>query len=71
MSYSSFAFVSDAWSNAARPGLFNTVALWVHRARQRARDRQALGLIDDWNLQDLGPNRSQIDFELAKPFWRA
>ncbi len=71
MSYSSLGSVSAGWPNDARPGLLSTLTLWIHRARQRARDREALGLLNDWDRQDLGPDRSQIEFELAKPFWRA
>ena len=71
MSYSSLAFVADAWSQGAWPGLFSTLALWAQRARQRAHDRHALGLIDHWELRDLGPSRGEIEHELAKPFWRA
>ncbi len=43
-----------------------TVALW----RQRYRQRQQLGRLDDWELEDIGITRDAAMRESRKPFWR-
>ncbi len=44
-----------------------TVALW----QRRRLDRELLAVMDSRMLSDIGLTRSEIDRELAKPFWRA
>lgn len=36
----------------------------------RARERRALGRLDDRMLADLGLSRADADAEVDKPFWR-
>ena len=37
---------------------------------QRDRDRRALQALDDRLLHDIGVSRSEVEGEIAKPFWR-
>lgn len=39
-------------------------------ARRRARERRDLALVEDRDLRELGISRSEIAYELNKPFWR-
>lgn len=59
-----------AASTTARPTLAHTLALWFARARERARDLDAVALMSDRDLTDFGSNRYEVMTELAKPFWR-
>jgi uncharacterized protein YjiS (DUF1127 family) len=43
-----------------------TLRLW----RERARQRHALGRLDDRLLADIGVTRAEAERECAKPFWR-
>lgn len=52
--------------NALR-GLLHTVSTW----RARARQRDALSMLDDHMLRDIGPTRVDVEREGKKPFWRA
>ncbi len=45
----------------------DTVLDWQDRARQRHR----LGEMDDHLLRDIGLSRADLEYEAAKPFWRA
>jgi uncharacterized protein YjiS (DUF1127 family) len=47
--------------------LFALVRVW----RQRQRVRRQLAVMSDRELQDIGICRSEIDCEIAKPFWCA
>lgn len=47
--------------------LLETPLSWL----QRDRDRRALQRLDDRLLRDIGVSRSEIEGEVAKPFWRA
>jgi uncharacterized protein YjiS (DUF1127 family) len=38
--------------------------------RRRLRDREALALMDDRSLRDLGLTRYDACYEARKPFWR-
>jgi uncharacterized protein YjiS (DUF1127 family) len=38
--------------------------------RQRATDRRQLQKLDDHLLRDIGLSRADVEFEVAKPFWR-
>jgi uncharacterized protein YjiS (DUF1127 family) len=42
------------------------LAIWAERARQRG----ALGRLNDRALKDIGRGRSDVAGEAAKPFWR-
>ncbi len=62
---------SDAGSMAVRFSVpYRMLGVWFHRARSRARDRAALALLTDRDFRDIGTNRSEVVYELAKPFWR-
>lgn len=46
----------------------------IHRLRlwqRREREREQLARLSARDLQDIGLDASQADFEAAKPFWRA
>jgi|GEM_PF-1594253 len=53
------------WRNWARQ-LLATIKLW----RRRAHSRQALSLLTDQQLRDIGLCRYDARAESAKPFWR-
>jgi uncharacterized protein YjiS (DUF1127 family) len=53
-------------ATAAIEALGRTLHLW----RARARERDALTLIDERDLHDLSLSRYDVQRELAKPFWR-
>lgn len=38
--------------------------------RDLARQRRALGRLDDRLLKDIGVSRADVEQEVAKPFWR-
>jgi uncharacterized protein YjiS (DUF1127 family) len=40
---------------------------WIERTRQR----RELGRLSDHMLKDIGLNRSDVEAEVTKPFWRA
>jgi uncharacterized protein YjiS (DUF1127 family) len=42
------------------------IAFWLDLARQR----RALGRLDDRLLKDIGVSRADVEQEVAKPFWR-
>lgn len=46
--------------------LADQVLTW-HR---RARDRRALGQLDQHLLHDIGLSRADVDHEVSKPFWQ-
>ncbi len=46
--------------------LFDTVALWAERRRQR----RALAALPDHLLSDIGLSRADAEDEADKPFWR-
>lgn len=39
--------------------------------QERNRSRILLGRLDDRMLRDMGISRADVDYEAAKPFWRA
>jgi uncharacterized protein YjiS (DUF1127 family) len=47
-------------------GVFETIALWQERRRQRF----TLARLDDRMLRDIGLNGADVDVEISKPFWR-
>jgi uncharacterized protein YjiS (DUF1127 family) len=62
------------WVAPAREGLRHRLAVWSQRRRERRNLAWLLERGDvllDRDLRDLGLNRSQLDFEASKPFWRA
>jgi len=53
--------------------IMNTVAAFFDRlaaAQDRRRQRHALARLDDRMLRDIGLSMSDVEVELAKPFWR-
>jgi uncharacterized protein YjiS (DUF1127 family) len=53
-------------SNRRFAAVFDLLATWVERARQR----QALAGLDDRSLRDIGITRADAARECEKPFWR-
>ncbi len=51
----------------SRHGLIGLLLLWTNRAGQR----RALAELDDALRRDVGLTPTQVDAEIAKPFWRA
>ena len=49
------------------PKALNVLFIW----RDRVRDRQMLGDLNDHYLRDIGLSRYDIMLERSKPFWRA
>jgi uncharacterized protein YjiS (DUF1127 family) len=47
--------------------VFAYVSVW----RERGRARRQLAVMSDRELQDIGICRSEIAYEIGKPFWRA
>ena len=45
------------------------LARWYGAWRQRARDRVALAQITDRDLHDRGFSRTDLEYELNRPFW--
>ncbi len=45
---------------------FDLIWLW----RERARQRRALGALDDRLLSDIGIGRGEAEEEARRPFWR-
>ncbi|MDY0884658.1 DUF1127 domain-containing protein [Dongia soli] len=43
---------------------------WLARCHEAARQRRALGAMDDDQLKDLGLSRADIEDEIGRPFWR-
>jgi uncharacterized protein YjiS (DUF1127 family) len=46
---------------------WHLLSLW----RQRVRQRRALAMLDEHDLQDISLTRSDAEWEARKPFWRA
>lgn len=42
----------------------------LYEWRERAHQRLLLGRLDDRMLQDIGLSRSDVEHEVAKPFWQ-
>ena len=43
---------------------------WYAKCLVRSGERQALALLDDDALKDIGVTRQQANAEAAKPFWK-
>jgi uncharacterized protein YjiS (DUF1127 family) len=57
---------------AARPRFvgLGAVAAWARRYAERARQRRAIARLDDRLLRDIGLSRTDVQSEMARPFWR-
>ncbi|MBM3535634.1 MAG: DUF1127 domain-containing protein [Alphaproteobacteria bacterium] len=53
-----------------RAGIVATIIERLAEWQERARSRVLLGRMDDRMLRDMGISRSDVDVEVAKPFWR-
>ena len=53
------------------PGIWTHLGKTLHIWRQRYRERQELARWTERDLHDIGLSRSDIAYEIAKPFWRA
>jgi uncharacterized protein YjiS (DUF1127 family) len=51
-------------------GIFESVSDTIRLWRRRARERAELGRWADRDMRDAGISRADVQFELAKPFWR-
>jgi uncharacterized protein YjiS (DUF1127 family) len=47
--------------------IVEVVLTWL----ERARERRHLSQFNDHMLKDIGLSRSEVETEIAKPFWRA
>lgn len=54
-----------------RSGLFAALLDRLVEWQERSRSRVLLGRLDDRMLRDMGISRADVDYEVAKPFWRA
>ena len=52
--------------DAAIAGILDQLFTW----HQRARDRHALGLLDEHMLHDIGLSRADVEHEASKPCWQ-
>jgi uncharacterized protein YjiS (DUF1127 family) len=43
-----------------------TLTVW----RERNSQRRALASLSEYQLHDIGLSRSQVSYEIEKPFWR-
>ena len=67
----SSAMVAIDLGNASRLGaLLADVRRFWRLRRQQNRDRRLLARFTERELQDLGITRSDVDRELARPFWQ-
>lgn len=54
-----------------RSGFFAALVNALLDWQERNRSRILLGRLDDRALRDMGISRADVDYETAKPFWRA
>ena len=54
-----------------RSGFFAALVDRLLEWQERNRSRILLGRLDDRMLRDMGVSRADVDYEVAKPFWRA
>jgi len=53
-----------------QPGLLARVIETLTSWRARSAQRQALASLSEYQLHDIGLSRSQVAYEIEKPFWR-
>jgi uncharacterized protein YjiS (DUF1127 family) len=53
--------------DSAIGGVVDQLFTW----HQRARDRQALGQLDEHMLHDIGLSSADVEREVSKPFWQS
>ena len=53
-----------------QPGFLARVMETLTRWRERAAQRSALARLSEYQLHDIGLSRSQVSYEIEKPFWR-
>jgi uncharacterized protein YjiS (DUF1127 family) len=53
-----------------QPGFFARVIKMLTLWRERSAQRQALAGLSEYQLHDIGLSRSQVSYEIEKPFWR-
>ena len=60
----------DRRQNKRRPGIVTRIldilAVWHDRGLQR----RTIGGLTEYQLHDIGLSRSQVSYEIEKPFWR-
>lgn len=55
----------------ATDGLMGVFLRGVAESVRRARQRRDLAALSDHSLRDIGLSRTDVDFEISKPFWRS
>jgi uncharacterized protein YjiS (DUF1127 family) len=53
-----------------QPGFFARVMQMLTLWRERSAQRRALAGLSEYQLHDIGLSRSQVSYEIEKPFWR-
>ncbi|RUQ69793.1 DUF1127 domain-containing protein [Azospirillum doebereinerae] len=59
-----------AVTRVAGAGFLWTIVEVLFAALERRKQRRALMGLDDHLLKDIGVSRSEVEQEVAKPFWR-
>ena len=58
-------------SKAPLAGTYTAFSQILASWRRRARERRELASLDSRTIRDLGLSRSDVQFEVNKPFWRS
>ena len=58
-------------SKAPLAGTYTAFSQILASWRRRARERRELATLDTRTIRDLGLSRSDVQFEVNKPFWRS
>jgi uncharacterized protein YjiS (DUF1127 family) len=58
-------------SKAPLAGTYTAFSQILASWRRRARERRELATLDSRTIRDLGLSRSDVQFEVNKPFWRS
>ena len=61
----------ESMTNHHAPGLLGVLSETFHLWRQRYAARHELARWSDRDLHDIGVSRSDVIYEVDKPFWRA
>ncbi|HKS19951.1 MAG TPA: DUF1127 domain-containing protein [Bradyrhizobium sp.] len=64
-------YTHESMINHHGRSLFSHLIETLHVWRERTRARSELTTWSDRDLQDIGKSRSDVLYEIDKPFWRA